>query len=89
MKVAIALRMLAGGSYLDLSLVFDVSQCIPVRVLHEFCNWINDDRFISFDSSSYLNDENRLKEVANGFRSRSNGLFEGCIGAVDGWLVKI
>ena len=36
-KVAIALRMLAGGSYLDLRLIFKVYSMSVIRILHEVC----------------------------------------------------
>lgn len=36
-----------------------------------------------------MNDDDTLKEVATVFARRSNGLLAGCIGAIDGWLVKI
>ena len=90
-KLALALRMLAGGSYLDLSLIFDVYSTSTHRVLkHVVKNWINNsDAVADLNGISYLNDVEEMSRVASQFATRSNGLFTGCIGALDGWLVRI
>ena len=88
-KVAIALRMLAGGSYLDLAMIFDISVIEPARILHQFCCWVNNDLFFSLDGGSYIMNLEQMRKVAHGFMTKSNGIFKGCIGAIDGWLVKI
>ena len=89
-KLAIALRMLAGGTSLDLSVIFDVHErhCRTIfnDVLH---NWIVKLNIGSIDIASYLNNEDKMKSVSNGFSQRSNGVLKGAIGAIDGWLVKI
>jgi hypothetical protein len=52
-------------------------------------NWICDDRLDDISGVEYCNDEDRMNAVARDFADGSNHLFSGCIGAVDGWIVKI
>ena len=89
-KLAIALRMLAGGSSLDLAVIFDVSvsHCrkIFIDVLKD---WIIKPNIGLIDIESYLKDENAMRSVSEGFSKRSNGILKGAIGAIDGWLVRI
>ena len=89
-KLAIALRMLAGGSAMDISVIFDVSEShcktVFIKVLHD---WIVKVNIGSIDIESYLKDEDAMRHVSNGFSRRSNGILCGAIGAIDGWLVKI
>jgi hypothetical protein len=53
-------------------------------------NWICDDRLVNISGVEYCKDEDRMNAVASNFvADGSNHLFSGCIGAVDGWIVKI
>jgi hypothetical protein len=92
-KLALTLRMLAGGSYLDLALIF---HCCPShvtaifhKVLEEWiCTHFVPDLYIP-NEEYFLNDE-QMRETSRGFaHGRSKGIFGGVIGALDGWLVKI
>ena len=89
-KLALAIRMLAGGGPLDLSVIFDISpshcQTIFIWVL---VNWIIGPNIGKMDIVRYMNDEEAMKKVSQGFARRSNGVLRGAIGAIDGWLVKI
>lgn len=89
-KLALTLRILAGGSYLDLALLFDTSSSHAYAIFHDVIQkWICDNKLVKISGIDYVNDEERLNEVATVFARRSNGLLAGCIGAIDGWLVKI
>ena len=90
-KVAIALRMLAGGSYLDLFLIYDIFHSHAFSILHEVVTmWFCNDEIICINGKDYIKDVNRMKEVSREFgESCKCGVFKGCIGALDGWLVKI
>ena len=89
-KLAITLRILAGGSYLDLALLYDTSSSYAYEIFHSVIkNWILDDKLVKISGADYMNNEKRLEEVALGFMRKSNGVVAGCIGAIDGWLVKI
>ena len=89
-KLALTLRLLAGGTYMDLALLYEVGMTYAYEILHEVVyNWINDERFITINGEDYLNDDKRMATVANDFATRSQNLFKGAIGALDGWLVKV
>lgn len=89
-KLALTLRLLAGGSYLDLSLLYEVGGSYAYSIFHDVIkNWILDDRLVKINGVEYVEDEERLQKVALEFARRSDGLINGCIGAIDGWIVKI
>ena len=89
-KVAITLRLLAGGCHFDLAVIFDVSpnhcKVIFTQVLRD---WIIKPNLGKINMEAYLRDITTMKVVSNGFARRSNGLLQGAIGAIDGWLVRI
>ena len=89
-KLAITIRMLAGGDPYDLGVLFDISDkwCRHIFI-HVLKEWIIDINLGEMDITSYLTDENELNRVSVGFSKRSNGVLIGAIGAIDGWLVKI
>ena len=74
-KLALTIRMLAGGSPFDLSVIFDISpshcKTIFIWVL---VNWIIGTNMGKMDIVSYMNDDERMKKVAVGFATRSNGV---------------
>ena len=89
-KLAMTLRVLAGGSYMDLSLLYETSFSYSYKIFHYVTsNWINDDKFININREQYLNDREKMSKVANNFLIGSNRLIKVCIGALDGWLDKI
>ena len=89
-RLAITLRMLAGGSYLDLGIIFGTGSTHPYAIFRQVVmNWICDDRLVDISGVEYSKDEDRMNAVAMDFADGSNHLFSGCIGAVDGWIVKI
>jgi len=98
-KVAIGLRMLCGGSYLDLiGRAYDVQSPESIyKYFHTFIDWIN----ITFDYPwvlylKQLNTNNedklvldKLDEISANFAVDSDGSFSGCIGAIDGIAIRI
>ena len=89
-KLALTLRLLAGGSYLDLSLLYEVSPTNVYDIFHDVIkNWLLDKNLVDISGIDYVTDEERLEKVALEFARKSEGLFNGCIGAIDGWIVKI
>ena len=89
-KLALTLRMLAGGSYMDLSLLFDVGFSTAYNIFHMVVNkWINNPNLVKINGTDYCEDTGRMQAVALDFAKASNGVMNGCIGALDGWLVKI
>ena len=89
-KLALTLRLLAGGSYLDLSLLLEVGFTYSYEIFHHVVSqWINDNNLVNISGEDYLQDDDRMAAVAAEFCRKSNGLIRGSIGAVDGWLVRI
>ena len=96
-KVAIGLRMLCGGSYLDLiGRAYDVQSINSVfKYFHTFINWINTTFDYPWVSLLHqLKDGNldalgKLKEISEYFAIDSDGAFSGCIGAIDGIAIRI
>ena len=89
-KLGITLRMLAGGSALDLAILFDVSESHVQKIfLSVLKDWVICSNIGNIDIESYLKNDEAMKKVAIGFSRRSNGIPRGAIGDIDGWLVRI
>ena len=89
-KLALTLRLLGGGSYMDLAILFDTGFTYAYQIFHEVIRkWILDDRLVKINGTEYCSDEKRMKDVALQFCNASNGLMDCCIGALDGWVVKV
>lgn len=86
---ALSLRMLAGGSYLDLVPLFGVSTSVLHIIFNHFLNWI----LPSFDFPLVrLLRESRwssLEDLANRCAERTSGVFFGPFAALDGPAVRI
>ena len=85
-KLCLALRFLAGGSYLDIAFAFNVSSSstmgyiweVIIALDEEICN-------IEFP----INDERKLRSLEEGFASISNGAFRGTVAAGDGVVFRM
>ena len=89
-KMAITVRLLAGGDPLDLAVIFDVSPCHTKTIMYNVIkDWLIPSKLGDINMKSYLEDEEAMTRVSTGFSLRSNGVLKGAIGAIDGWLVKI
>ena len=89
-KLAITLRILAGGDSLDLGALFDISPCYCKNILnYVLLNLIIKPNLGMMDVEAYLSNPEELQRVSKGFSTRSNGVLKGAIGAIDGWLVNI
>lgn len=88
-KTALSLRLLAGGSYLDLMPLFDVSVAHIYLIFDEFLEWVL--KAFSFPLVKHIqNNNNRaLAGIAEQFSYGSNGVFSGIIGAIDGIAIRI
>ena len=88
-KVAVMLRVMAGASYLDLLLTYGISTASVYSVFHEANGWILTTFQFPLVTWVISKDEQALNTVAEGFSSASGGIFQKCIGALDGVAVKI
>ena len=89
-KVAVTLRLLAGGDSYDLGVIFDISFKHYEKILYYvLLHWIINTGIGKIDMENYLNDLAEMKTVSHGFSKRSNGILIGAIGAIDGCLVHV
>jgi len=89
-KLAITLRVLGGGSYMDIALLFGISFNHAHKIMgYVIQNWLTHPFFYPIDGIKYCSDELRMREVSDHFFNASQGVMSGCIGALDGWVVKI
>ncbi len=88
-KVALSLRMLAGGSYLDLVPLFNVSVSGLYLIFGEFLDWVLAP--FEFPLVAWMREEKWaiLQHLATQFGEKSSGVFYGAFGALDGLAVKI
>jgi hypothetical protein len=89
-RVAVCLRLLAGASYLDLMVIFNLSHRSIFRCFHLVVQWVNQTfeyplikALVNKDESFF---EKRSEEFAMG---ASDGIFNGCFGALDGLAIRI
>ena len=90
-KLALTLRMLAGSSYLDIMLQHDITHPHIYRIFHHVTKyWICNDKVTQINLYNDLQDEEEMKKTSRDFANGSSaGFFKGCIGAIDGWLIRI
>ena len=88
-KVAISIRILAGGSYLDLCPLFDVRPSYIYVIFDEFLGWVL--KTFEFPLTKYLHDRNwpALYKLSEGFTNKTDGVFKFPFAAIDGIAVRI
>ncbi|GFH61171.1 hypothetical protein CTEN210_17647 [Chaetoceros tenuissimus] len=91
-KLAITLQLLAGGSYLDIAALYCSGYTYTYTIFHvTIRDWICNNRVISYPGLAYFEDVAKLRSESRKFQSCGShgGIISGCIGALNGWLVKI
>lgn len=90
-KLASTLRMLAGASYLDVEKIFHLSFGSAGRVFkYVLCEWVCNDNVIKINFNEYMENDDAMNSTSQDFAcGGSDTIISGCIGALDGWLVKI
>ena len=89
-KLAVTLRVLGGASYLDCALFFEVSFNHAHKIFKDVVNnWLCHPLFYPINGVKYCGDDAEMSAVALQFSQSSHVVINGCIGALDGWLVKI
>lgn len=88
-KVAVTLRMLSGGSYLDLENIFCVCHRSVYASFHQVVDWVVSS--FQFNLPVQLEEKKwgELKLVSEKFAAKTGGLFWGAIGALDGLAIRI
>ena len=87
-KMAVCLRMMAGGSYLDLVPLFGVSTLYLYTVFTQFLEWVT--ATFEFPFVKWLREGrwDALLQSADAFAEKSNGVFYGPVAALDGLAVR-
>ena len=91
-KLAITLRFMAGGSFLDIAALYCCGYTHANEIFHTTIErWICNDEVIKFEGLDYLDNVPLILGNAKSFSSTGchQGVFSGVIGSLDGWLVKI
>lgn len=90
-KVAVALRILAGGSYLDVACIFGIHHRHVPKIFQDVAqNWFCLDEVSRLVLDDALENCDQLIEIASDFNKSSRcPSFTGIIGVLDGWLVRI
>jgi hypothetical protein len=89
LKLAIAIQMMAGASYVDLIFGFLISQSTLYREFDNIITWINESFQFSLAGFIKNKDEEKLIDISNDFAEFSCGVFNGIIGAPDGIAIRI
>ena len=86
LKLAIALRFLAGGIYLDIAFSFDISEKHVLAYVWEVCEALDS----ALDNINFpIEDEEALRDIEAGFLNICNGRFPGTVAAGDGVVFRI
>ena len=89
-KVAIALRILAGASYLDMFLWMNIDPDYVRSIFRTVTrDWFCNDEVMNINFFDVIQNQTEVSRITQAFGSRSSGIFSGTVGALDGWLVKI
>ncbi|GFH49993.1 hypothetical protein CTEN210_06469 [Chaetoceros tenuissimus] len=86
-KLAITLRLLAGGSYLDIAALYCSGYTYTYTIFHDTIrDWICNDRVIAYPGLAYFDDIEKLRSESRKFQTCGShgGIISGCIGALDG-----
>jgi hypothetical protein len=80
---------MAGASYLDIFMIYDIGQQPIYKSFQKMTAWINDT--FTFPLAKALQDKDGafFEELSDAFSQDSNGIYIGCFGALDGLALKI
>lgn len=87
-RLAVTLRWLAGGHYIDLCFAWGISKSAFYSdrgVLWPTIDALDN----AFELGLDLNDNELLHNLSSGFKAHSGGVMEGCILAIDGMAVRV
>ena len=86
-RLAVTLRILAGGNYIDIMLSYSVQESTIRRIFHDTCHALSRRLRLKRFPTTIAG----LQEIARRFQSsrKSKNPLPGCVGALDGICVKI
>lgn len=90
-KLAAVLRLLAGGSYIDIQVIHGMAKSTLYHTLDIFINdFLSLPHYrLNFPLGQTTADESLRQRISAGFAKLSRGVLRGCLGAVDGIVIKI
>ena len=75
---------------MDLALLFETSFNHTHKIFkYVVQNWLCHKTFYQINGLNYCKDDQQMQEVALQFSQASRGVINGCISALDGWVIKI
>ena len=89
-KLAVTIRLLAGGDVLDLGVIFDIYLDNFTKIIYDIllkCIIPSDIGIMNM--TNYVGYNSAMDKVSIGFSQRSNGILKGAIGVFNSWLVRI
>ena len=89
LELAVTLRWLAGGNYMDIYLLHGISESSFWRAIHAVVHALLIEYGESELGEAKFTDPERLAEIELTFDRATAGLIRGCVGAIDGMAVKI
>ena len=89
LRMGVFIRLMAGGSYCDLLLMYGLSQGSIYSSFHQAAKWVNATFTFPFVTALQNEDKQFFDDISAAFASDSGGTYNGCIGALDGLAVKI
>ena len=93
-KLAIFIRVLAGGCFWDIATCWGIHPRTIHRVFELVLEWFSTIPFGTMDLCEYLRFDDSYgktvrESIKKGFSLSSGGVLDGCIGVLDGWVVKV
>ena len=89
LRTAVYLRMMAGASYLDIFMIYDVRHKQVYDCFKKVVGWMNDTFSYPFVMALRNEDNAFFEQLSEAFSADSNGVYTGCIGAIDGLALRI
>jgi hypothetical protein len=89
LRLGMLLRLMAGASYLDLLMIYGVSQGAIYQSFQTVTRWINQTLKFTLVEALKTEDIHYLRELSNAFSVDSDGAYNGCFGSIDGLALKI
>ena len=83
-RLAVYLTMMAGASYLDIFMIYDVHNRQIYNSFEMVVGWVNSTFSYPFVMALQNEDHAFFEELSAAFSGDSGGVYTGCIGAIDG-----
>lgn len=87
LQLSMALRIFAGGSYLDIMLLHGVHRSTLYKSLWRVVDALNNTQELGL--SFPINNQDGLRKLASDFQTERNSPFGSCVGALDGLVIEI